>query len=120
VKNETAPLPYAKERKYRRFELQFPVRLSYAEMGKARRLETTSQNVSIGGLLLKASDRVEAHTQVKLTLEVRSPLSGRSVRLNGEGEVIRVEAMGPGAGYAIAVECKRPISRMGEHLEAAG
>lgn len=89
-------------------------------MGTARRLETTSQNISIGGLLLQASDPLEPHTRVKVRVEVQSPLSGRSVRLNGEGEVIRVEAMGPGAGYAIAVECKRPISRMGEHLEAAG
>lgn len=120
MKDEITPLPYAKERKYRRFALQFPVRLNYAQMGKARKLEATSKNISIGGLLLKSSDPLEPHTHVKVTIEVRSPLSGRSVKLNGEGEVIRVEPIGAGAGYAIAVECKRPISEMGEHLRAAG
>lgn len=89
-------------------------------MGKARRLETTSKNLSIGGLLLEANDRLEPHTQVKVMIEVRSPLSGRSVRLNGAGEVVRVEEIEAGAGYAIAIACKQPISEIGEHLRATG
>ena len=89
-------------------------------MGKTRRLETTSRNISIGGLLLKANDRLEPHTEVKVMIEVRSPLSGRLVRLNGTGEVVRVEEIEAGAGYAIAIECKQPISEIGEHLRATG
>jgi hypothetical protein len=75
--------------------------------------------VSVAGLLLSACDQVPPHTRVSLAIDVRSPWSHRSVRLLGEGEVVRMEVLGPGDGFAIAVECKRPITEMEDHLSAA-
>ena len=110
--------PYSKERKYRRFDLHFPVSLSYPWDGVVREMETISKNVSVGGLLVTASDQVPLRTPVSLTMNVIGPRFRRPVRLSGEGEVVRVESLGPGAGFAIAVECKSPIKEIEDHLPA--
>ena len=115
----TSPTPYQKERRHRRFDLQFPVCLTFRSEGEVRELQTISRNVSVGGLLLSARDRVPPHTRVNLSIDVRSPWSRRPVRLRGEGEVVRVEVLGPGAGFAIAVECKHSITEMEDRLSAA-
>ena len=110
--------PYSKERKYRRFDLRFPVFLSYPLAGVVRELETVSKNVSVGGLLVTANDQIPLRTPVSLTMNVVGRRLRRSVRLSGEGEVVRVESLGPGAGFAIAVECIRPIQEIEDHLPA--
>jgi hypothetical protein len=116
---ENSPAPYQKERKHPRFDLQFPVCLSFPSGETVREIETVSENVSIGGLLLKATDQVEPRTPVSLTMDVRGPGSRRPVRLVAKGEVVRVEALGSGAGFAIAVECRQPIIQMKGRLRAA-
>lgn len=110
--------PYSIERRYRRFDLRFPVSLSYPWDGVVREMKTISKNVSVGGLLVTANDQVPLHTPVSLTMNVVGPRFRRPVRLSGEGEVVRVESLGPGAGFAIAVECKRPIEEIEDHLPA--
>jgi hypothetical protein len=52
-------------------------------------------------------------------MDVRAPGSRRPVRLMAKGEVVRVEALGQGAGFAIAVKCQQPITEMKGHLRAA-
>ncbi len=101
-----------KERKHRRFDLRFPVSLSFPAGGSVRKLEAISENVSIGGLLLKAGDRVPPRTRVNLTMDVKGPRFRNAVRLVAQGRVVRVEALGSAAGFAIAVECQRPITEM--------
>jgi hypothetical protein len=71
-------------------------------------------------LLLKASDSLPSHTQVSLTIEVEGPQLRRPVRLIGEGQVVRVERLESGDGFAIAIECKRPIAEIENHLPATG
>jgi hypothetical protein len=88
--------------------------------GTARELQTVCKNVSMGGILVKAGDQVPLRTAVILTMQVLGTPSGHPVRLKGEGEVVRVEALGPDAGFAIAVECKRPITEIEDHLPATG
>src|ERR1700746_150036 len=112
--------PYQRERKYRRFDLQFPVHLSFPSGGTIRELDTVSRNVSIGGLLLSANDSLPPQTQVSLTIEAKGLRLRRLVRLFGEGEVVRVEQLEPGGGFAIAIECKRPIAEIEDHLPATG
>ena len=112
--------PYPRQRRYRRFDLEFPVHLSFPSAGTARELHTTSANVSIGGFLLKATDPLPTQTQVSLTIEVKGPRLRHSVRLRGEGKVVRVERLEAGAGFAIAIECKRPITEIENHLPATG
>jgi hypothetical protein len=111
---------YAQERRYRRFNLQFPVRLSFPIGGTVREVAATSRDISIGGVLLQAGDPVPLRTRVSLAVDVASPWSGRSVRLLGEGEVVRMEPLGTRAGYVIAVACSQPIIEMEDYLSAAG
>jgi len=49
------------------------------------------------------------HSRVSLTMSVEGPESRRPVLLHGEGQVVRVNSLGPQAGFAIAVECSRCI-----------
>lgn len=112
--------PYQRERRYRRFDLQFPVHLSFPSSGEVRELSAISRNVSIGGLLLKATNSLPPQTEVSLTIEVKGPRLRRPVRVLGEGQVVRVERLESGAGFAIAIECKRPITEIENHLPAAG
>jgi c-di-GMP-binding flagellar brake protein YcgR len=110
--------PSDQARKYRRFDLRLPVSLSFPSKGTFHELRATSENVSLGGLLLRAADEVPLRTQVSLTLNVVGPLSRRPVLLSAQGEVVRVESLGTDGGFAIAVECKQPITEMGDHLPA--
>ena len=111
---------YQKERRYRRFDLQLPVRLSFSYRGTVHELETISRDVSIGGLLLRSKDSLPLQTQVGLMMDVQSPRLFRSIRLVSDGEVVRVEPVESDAGYAIAIKCKYPITEMENHLTATG
>src|SRR5260370_24142881 len=94
---------YPRERRYRRFDLQFPVHLSFPSAGSVGELHTTSRNVSIGGLLLKANDSLPPHTQVSLIIDVKAPRLRRPIRLLDEGYVVRVEQLVAGAGFAVSI-----------------
>ena len=120
LKSHESAGPYPRERRYRRFNLQFPVRLSFPSRGTVRELATISKNVSIGGLLLRSYDSLPPHTQVSLTMDLQDPRLRRPIRLLGEGEVVRVQPLESGAGFAIAIECKRPITEIENHLRATG
>jgi hypothetical protein len=66
------PVRYQKERRHHRFRLQLPVLLSVPSNGAVREVEATSKNVSTCSVLLQANDSVPLHTQVNLTMTVRS------------------------------------------------
>jgi len=106
-------MQYSKERRFRRFNLEIPVSLSFSAEGQTRLLRTKSKNVSIGGLLLRTSDQVPLHTPVNLTMQVQGPLYHRPVQLVGEGEVVRIERSESDSCFAIAIECKHPIKQLG-------
>jgi PilZ domain-containing protein len=108
--------PHRKERRHRRFDLQFPVSLNFSSDGAIRELAGFSRNISIGGLLLKVDDPVRVRTQVSLTMAVHDPRLRRPVQLLAEGTVVRVERLESAAGFAIAIECKRPITEIEDHL----
>src|SRR2546422_606544 len=76
--------------------------------------EAISRNVSIGGILLIANDSLPPRTRVSLTMDVRGPGSGRRVQLLGEGDVVRVQRLESGVGFAIAIQCQQPINRNGK------
>ena len=103
-----ATVPYSKERRFRRYNLEFPVFLTFSAEEQRRELAAISQNVSTGGLLLRASHQVALHTRVNLTMKVKGRPHGRPLHLEAEGEVVRVERLGLESGYAIAIECEHP------------
>jgi PilZ domain len=112
--------PYPRERRYRRFDLQFPVRVSFPSGSTVQEIKTVSRNISIGGLLLRSTDSLPPHTRVKVTMDVQGPPLRRLVRLVSEGEVVRVEPLEAGAEFAIAIECKHPIDEVEDYLPATG
>lgn len=111
-RNKKLNSPYPIERKHRRFDLEFPVLLSFPSSGNVRELAAMSKNVSTGGFLLKTVDAIPPTTHVGVTMEVQGPWSRRTVRLQGEGEVVRVEKLADEPGFAIAIKCEKPISQM--------
>jgi hypothetical protein len=110
---------YPIERKYRRYDLQLPVCLSFFSGSNLRKLRTVSQNVSVGGVLLKASDAVPLHANCSLIVDVKTASTRRVVRLRSEGEVVRVESASGHEGFTIAVQCKRPLMEMEGDLSVA-
>jgi hypothetical protein len=105
-------IPPQRQRRHRRFNLHFPVCLSFSVQGAIRELNAISTNVSIGGVLVNAAHAVPPHTPVSLVMEVKGPWSHRPVRLVAKGEVVRVEELGTEGGFAIAVQCQQPIIEM--------
>jgi PilZ domain len=112
-------IPPQRQRRHRRFNLQFPVSLSFSSHDGVREINAVSANISIGGVLLKAADVVPPHTQVSLVMEVKGPWSHRPVRLVAKGEVVRVENLGADGGFAIAIQCRQPIAEMKGRLAVA-
>lgn len=98
---------YSEVRKHRRFDLQFPISMSFPTGEIGRELEGITKNVSLGGVLIKVGTEVPIRTKVRLRIDVVGPRSRRPVRLSGEGEVVRVEALEGGVAYRIAVQCDR-------------
>ena len=113
------------ERKHRRFSLQYPVRLKVHAAHSLVELDAVSRNISIGGLLLETSSMIPQHTPVSFVMTVWSAQAVRPIQFAGEGEVVRVDAkatekQATGKMFAIAVECKRPITRTDGPLAATG
>ncbi|MBZ5704864.1 MAG: PilZ domain-containing protein [Acidobacteriia bacterium] len=116
--NDIARPPHAQERKYRRFALRYPVQVKFPLGKSVSELQAVSQNVSIGGLLLETPSPIPQHCSVNFTMTVQGGQVAHPIELVGEGRVVRIEPRGPGAGFAIAVECNRPISQMENYLAA--
>ncbi len=63
---------------------------------------------------------IPRHTPVSFIVTVRSARVVRPIQFVGEGQVVRVDAKAAEQVFAIAVECKRPITRTDEPLAATG
>ena len=109
---------HARQRRYRRFDLHLPVRVGFSVDGTLQEVGTITKNVSVGGLLLETVDPIPLRTSVSLKVDLRSS-SGRPISLAAEGRVVRVELSASDLPYAIAVECKRPITEMTDHFSVA-
>lgn len=109
--NQGPQVQYGEVRKHRRFDLQFPVSLSFPTGKVARELEGITRNVSVGGLLVNTREELPLRSRVKLTLQVQGPRLRYPVRLLAEGEVVRVETLRTGVEYAVAVKCDAPLSQ---------
>ena len=77
-----------------------------------RQVASVSKNVSTGGILLRTTSLVPLHTAVALTMQLRGALYERPVQLVAEGEVVRVERSDPSGEFAIAVECRDPMTEL--------
>jgi len=105
-------------RKYRRFELAFPVRMKFQSGAGSAEIEAVSKNISLGGLLVRSTLPIPPHTSVTFILSVHGKHSVRPVRLMGEGEVVRVEGGEAEATFMMAVKCNAPVTQLEEYLPA--
>jgi len=106
-------------RRYRRFELAFPVRITVQSDPAGTELETVSKNVSVGGLLVRSTAPLVPNTPVAFVLTVHGERGLRPIHLVGEGEVVRVDPQyrdGAEASFALAVRCNTPVMRLEKYL----
>ena len=111
-KNTTPRSAAPRERRYRRFDLRYPVHVNFQAGESTRSLEAVSRNVSVGGLLLETSSMIPPRSPVSFVMTLQSLRSARPIELLGEGEVVRATAVA--SGFTIAVECKHPIAHIEE------
>ena len=104
--------PYSQQRRFRRFNLRYPVQVKFHAGSSVTELEAVSNNVSIGGLLLETARHIPPHSLVSFVMTVEGGPVVRPIQLAGEGEVVRVEPSRSAAGFAVAVECKRPVTQI--------
>lgn len=103
-------------RSYRRFALAFPVRLKYQTESLTAEIETVSQNLSIGGLLVRSVSPVPQHTNVSFVLSVHGRHTVRPIHLQGEGQIVRIECGEAEGTFVMAVKCNTPVTQLEEYL----
>lgn len=108
--------PNPQERRHRRFSLRYPVNVKFDLGNSVSELRAISNNLSIGGILLEADSPIPQHCDVSFIVTVRGNNIIGPTQIVGEGEVVRVEQHRSGAGFAIAVKCRRPISQLQGYL----
>jgi len=101
--------PGRRERKHRRFWVNYPVQVKFHLQNAISELQAVTKNVSVGGLLLETASSIPQHCPVDFVMTLQGGSLLHPIRVVGEGEVVRVEAHGPGAGFAIAIKYKRDI-----------
>lgn len=117
--NNIAHDAHPQDRRYRRFSLRYPVNVKVDLGNSVSEFRAVSNNVSIGGIMLEADSAIPQHSDVSFTLMIQQhPIFGFA-QIMGDGEVVRVEPHASGAGFAIAVKCKRPISELRSYLPAS-
>ena len=101
---------------YRRFELRYPVHLTFRSGELVSEVDAFCKNVSVGGLLVDAPLLIPQHTSVSFVMILRGPPIIHPIELVGEGEVVRVEPGGIEPGFGIAVKYTTPITQFESFL----
>lgn len=107
------------KRRYRRFSVRYPVDLKIDLGNSVSELRAVSNNISLGGVLLEIDSAIPQHSAVSFVVTVRGHHIIGPIQIAGEGEIVRVEPRASGAGFAVAVACKRPISELQGYLPAS-
>jgi hypothetical protein len=105
-----------KARRFRRFNIEYPVMVQYQIGGTNAEVEAVTKNVSIGGILISSAIVIPLHTPIKFRICIRKDKAARCIHLAGEGKVVRVERAENKGEVAIAVECDVPITHLEENL----
>ena len=109
--------PSRQERRYRRFKLRDPVHLVFRSGELVCKVDAVSRNVSIGGLLLECPVLIPQDSAVNFIISLRARTL-RPVELVGEGKVARMTRSTTGAEFAVALECKQPMTQIEAYLPA--
>jgi hypothetical protein len=97
---------YQPARRSVRYHLHLPVSVKLAK----EEFQTTSENISLNGILLTSAFLIPEGSTVELTVgAVQIPDHG--IPLTAHGKVLRVQPQALG-NYAVAIECDRPFELM--------
>ena len=110
-----ARAPSLPERRYRRFRLRYSVHLLSCSGELISEVDAVSRDVSIGGLLVESPVPIPRGTPVNFIITLRARTL-RPVDLVGEGSVVRVVDNGAQHRFAVALECKKPITQIEAYL----
>ena len=105
------------ERRFRRFELSYPVHVKFASGNSMVEVDAVSRNVSLGGLFLDSTSPIPRGSHVEFTLTLGGAIP-RLIVLGGSGEVVRVEQREDADRFGIAVACVQPIYQIESYLPA--
>ena len=103
------------ERKFRRFDLSYPVHVKFASGESTVEVDAVSRNVSLGGLLLDSKSPIPYGSQVEFTITLGGAIP-RLIILGGTGEVVRVDQWEQESRFGIAVACAQPIHQIESYL----
>jgi hypothetical protein len=109
INDSALPPDRPEQRKHRRFSVSYPVHVKWRLENSVSELQAVTKNVSVSGLLLETTSAIPQHCRVDFIMTLQGGHVARPIPVMGEGQVVRVEPHGPGAGFAIAIECKREI-----------
>jgi|ERR1017187_2224000 hypothetical protein len=107
-----------RERKFFRFVLECPVFMKYQADNSTIEVQAIIRNVCIGGFLAKSAAMIPEHTKVTFIISLKGDVAARPIYLTGEGEIVRVEKSQVDAAFAIAVECRDPITQLEAYSRA--
>jgi hypothetical protein len=109
------PDPNYNRRRYRRFNLQCPVRLAFQSGDALAEFDAFSENVSSGGILLNSPWMIPPGTTLTLVMTVLRHRLGPPLRLVAEGNAVRMESNPVDGSYAIGVRFKTPVTEIEAH-----
>ena len=114
---KTAGSAGLQERRYRRFILRCPVRVSFSTAGFVSEIYAISENVSVGGSLLTSATLIPIRTPISFVITVIGREVSHPVLLKGKGRVVRLQRGVNGQGYSMAVQFKWPLKQLEEAAE---
>jgi hypothetical protein len=103
-----------RERKFCRFVLECPVSMKCQADDSTTEVQAIVRNVCIGGFSATIAAMIPQHTAVTFIISLKGEVSARPIYLTGKGEVVSVEKSRDDATFAIAVECRNPITPLEE------
>jgi hypothetical protein len=106
----------SQERKFRRFNLEYLVRVKFPSGNAMAEVDAVTRNISLGGLLLESACLIPYRSPVEFTITVRGEPISRPIQLTSAGEVVRVEPGETAGGFRIAVAYSQPITHLEDHL----
>lgn len=108
-----------KPRRFRRFNIEYPVLVQYYSGGITIEVNAATKNVSVEGILMSSPTIIPLHTPVSFWICIQSEQKARPILLAGDGKVVRVERGATETAFAIAVKCNSPITHLEECLDQA-
>ena len=109
INHPALPPDSPEQRKHRRFSVSYPVHVKFHLEDSVSELQAVTKDVSIGGLLLETRSPIPQRCPVDFIMTLHGGTVTRPIRVTGEGEVVRIEPHGLGAGFAIAIKCKHEL-----------